>query len=451
VKVYLKEAKKLVILGLPLILAQLAQVSLGFTDTLMVGRLGKDALAAIALGNSYYFTTYIIFMGVLLAIGPLVGQAIGANDKDGSARAVRQGLWLAVIMAPLAISLLLLAKFVFLKIGQNPEIVSFSYAYLKAMAWGILPALLFVALRSLLEGSANTRPIFVFSLIAVAANVALNYLLIFGHFGFPKLGLVGSGYASSLVNWLSFFVMSFYISRVYKDLEIFAKLRQPDFKTLKEIIRLGIPISMSIGAEVGLFTAAALLMGLLGKDQLAAHQIALQTASITFMVPMGLSIAISIRVGQALGRKDFEAARKSGLVGIVVSTTFMAFTALSFWFLPRQIVSIYLDINRPENKVVAKYAISFLSVAAMFQLFDGLQVSATGALRGYKDTKVPMFITIFAYWLIGLSGSAMLAFWASLGGRGLWLGLVMGLGVSAILLNIRFYILSKRNIRINTA
>ncbi|HHO55436.1 MAG TPA: MATE family efflux transporter [Trueperaceae bacterium] len=443
---YLIEAKKLIALGLPLILAQLAQVSLGFTDTLMVGRLGKDALAAIALASSYYFTSFIIFMGVLIAIGPVVGQAIGANDDDASARAVRQGLWLAVLMAPFAITLLLLAKFIFLKIGQNPEIVAFSYAYLKAMAWGILPALMFVALRSLLEGSANTKPIFIFALISVAVNVFFNYLLIFGNLGFPKLGLVGSAYASSIVNWLSFLFMSIYVSKAYKKLEIFAKLRQPDYKTLKEIMRLGVPISMSIGAEVGLFTAAAMLMGLLGKDQLAAHQIALQTASITFMVPLGLSIAISIRVGQAVGRNDYLAARHSGVVGIIVSTIFMAFTALSFWFLPKQIVSLYLDASSPENLVVAKYAMSFLSVAAMFQLFDGLQVSATGALRGFKDTEVPMFITIFAYWLIGLSGSAILAFWANLGGRGLWLGLVLGLGVSALLLNIRFFILSKRTI-----
>lgn len=444
---YLKETKKLIVLGIPLILAQLAQVSLGFTDTLMVGRLGKDALAAIALGSSYYFTTFVIFMAVLIAIGPIIGQAIGAKDDDASARSVRQGLWLAALMTPIAITLLLLAKPIFLLMGQNPETVFASYGYLKAMAWGILPALLFVALRSLLEGSANTRPIFVFALISVGVNVVVNYLLIFGKFGFPKLGLVGSGYASSLVNWFNLLLIVFYIAKTYKNLEIFSKLRQPDFKTLKEIIRLGMPISMSIGAEVGMFTAAALLMGLLGKDQLAAHQIALQTASITFMVPLGLSIAISIRVGQAVGRKDFVAARKIGVVGIVVSTLFMVFTALAFWLLPKAIVSSYLDINDPANLRVANFAIGFLSVAAMFQLFDGLQVSATGALRGYKDTKVPMFITLFAYWFVGLLGSAMLTFWAGLGGKGLWLGLALGLAVAAVLLNIRFYILSKGNIK----
>ncbi len=445
---YLKEAKKLIFLGIPLILAQLAGVALGFTDTIMVGRLGKDALAAIALGSSYYFTVYIVFVGVLIAIGPLVGHAIGANDADASARSVRQGLWLAIIMVPFAIVLLLLAKKVFLIMGQNPETVTASYAYLKAMAWGIFPALLFSALRSLLEGSANTKPLFVFALISVGLNVLANYLLIFGKFGFPKLGLVGSGYASSLVNWLSFLFIAIYIAKAYKKYEVFTKLRQPDFKTLKEIIRLGLPISMSIGAESGMFTAAALLMGLIGKDQLAAHQIALQTASITFMVPLGLSIAIAIRVGQAVGGKDFIAARKSGLVGIIISTLFMTFTALLFWLLPKAIVSLYLDINDPANGAVAVYAISFLSAVAMFQLFDGLQVSATGALRGYKDTKLPMFITLLAYWLIGLSASVLLAFGAGLGGKGLWLGLVFGLAVAAILLNIRFYILSKRNIRI---
>ena len=446
---YLKESKTLIALGIPLILAQLAQTSLGFTDTLMVGRLGKDALAAIALASSFYFTVFSIFMGVLLAVGPMVGQAIGAKNNKEASRIVRQGIWLAVIMSPIAIILLLAAKPLFLAMGQNPDTVSLSYGYLKAMSWGILPSFVFIALRSLLEGSANTKPILVFSLMAVVINVAANYLLIFGNFGFPKLGVVGSGYASSLVVWVNALVILGYISRHYKRLGIIKNLRRPDFKTLKEILRVGTPIAMSISAEVGLFTAAALLMGLLGKDQLAAHQIALQTASITFMVPLGLSIAISIRVGQAVGGKDYLAARLSGYVGIILSVMFMTLTALTFWLLPKTIVAAYLDINNPNNIDVAGFAISFLSVAGMFQLFDGLQVSATGALRGFKDTKTPMFITLFAYWIIGLSSSAFLAFYLKLGGKGLWLGLAAGLAVAAILLNWRFAKLTSHYLKAN--
>ena len=439
-----KELKALFVLALPLILAQIAQTSMSFIDTLMVGRLGSDALAAIALGATIFMFVSLLLMGSLFSVGPMVSQAHGANKPREAARATRQGLWLGTGMSVPAIILFWNIEPLLIGMGQDAVVAQQSAAYLRAISFGILPSLWVTAFRGLLEGIAVTRPIMLITFIGVGLNITFNYVLIFGKFGFPALGLVGSGYASLIVYFSMFIMTAVYVSKRYGHYRIFADLRVPDVSVLKELIRVGVPIGLTLGFEASLFSVSALLMGVLGKTELAAHQIAVQTASMTFMVPLGLSIATSIRVGQAKGRGDSAAVRRAGYQGITMSTLTMLFSASFFLLAPRFIIGLYIDITDPANADVIRYAILFLSMAAMFQLADGLQVSASGALRGLKDTKVPMVISFIAYWLVGMSSGVYLTFVANVGGRGLWIGLVVGLSTAAALLIWRFVRLTNR-------
>lgn len=429
-------------LALPLILAQLAQNSLTFIDTLMVGRLGNEALAGIALGGTFFHLTTIMLSGILFAVGPMVSQAYGAKDKESIARSVRHGLVLAIVVALPAFLLFSRSEAILLAMGQNPDTAKLSARYLQAIAWGFLPVLWLTAIRGLFEGQSNTRPIMLLSFMAVGLNVLANNALMFGRWGFPALGLVGTGYASAFVYSIMFLCLLAYALWLYRDYGLFKSFR-PDWGISKELLRIGLPIGLILGFEVGMFAAVSFLMGLISQDALAGHQIAIQTASITFMVPLGLSIATSVRVGQAAGRKDMLAARRAGLTGIMVCAGFMVLTATGFLLFPKQIVGFYLDTADPRNTAVMLLAISFLKIAGMFQIFDGLQVSASGALRGLKDTRIPMLITLIAYWIIGIGSSLLLAFVFNLGGRGLWLGLIAGLAVAGLLLSYRFNTMTK--------
>lgn len=434
-----REIRNLAALALPLILAQLAQNTMSFVDTLMAARLGKEALAGIALGSTSFSFVLLILSGVILAVSPLVAQAHGADKPQEASRAVRQGLWLGLLLFVPAFALFWNAEPLLLHLGQAPETASLSSGYLRAISWGLLPAFGTTALRGLLEGLATTRPIMLFSLIGVGLNIVANNALMFGRWGFPALGLVGTGYATTFVYTAIFLMLALYVTVKFGRYRIFDDLRRPDVKMLYELVRVGLPIAFMLGFEVSMFAATAFLMGLLGSAQLAAHQIALQSASVTFMVPLGLAIATSIRVGQAVGRGNVEAARRAGYVGIGGSVLFMCLSALTFWLAPRFVIGLYLDLGNPANFEVVALATGFLALAAAFQLFDGLQVSASGALRGFKDTRVPMLITLFSYWLVGLGSGTLLCFGFGLGGRGLWLGLVFGLATAAGLLVWRFY------------
>ena len=440
-----RETKALFILALPLILAQVAQTSMGFVDTVMVGRLGNEALASIALGSTLFHLLQIVLSGVILAVSPLVSQAVGAGDVRSAGRATRQGLWLACVLFVLGFGVYWNAGSLLLAMGQEPQVVAGSSAYLRAIAWGLLPSLWVTALRGLLEGISKTRPIMLISFVGVGFNILANNALMFGRWGFPELGLVGTGYASALSLTLIFVLLASYVFVRQKEYGVFRGFRFLHLPTLRELLKVGAPIGLTLGFEAGMFAATSFLMGLLGSEALAAHQIALQTASITFMVPLGLAIATTARVGQAVGRDDLRGAARAGYIGIAMSIVFMCLTALLYWLAPRFIIGLYLgDLSEASNQNVIALATVFLGVAAMFQLFDGFQVSAAGALRGLKDTRVPMVITLFAYWFIGIGSGSLLCFGLGLGGRGLWLGLVFGLAVAGVLLGIRFRHLVER-------
>lgn len=427
-------------LAWPVALSQLGQVSLGFVDTLMVGRLGPDALASVALGGAVFFTTILMGMGVVAAVGPMVSQAFGAGEVEPVGRSTRQGLWLGLIMAVPAMVLLAFVEPFFLAIGQDPGAARGAQAYLRAIIWGIPAVFWFMALRSYLEGLGRPRAVTAIVFAGVLVNVAANYVLMYGKLGAPALGIVGTGIASSLVYWCEFMLLAAYVRarpalRVHA---VFVGLRRPDPTYLRELIRIGWPIGGSYGLEAGLFSATALLMGILGTTELAAHQIALQSAAFTFMVPLGIGIATSVRVGQAVGRGDAEAARRSGVVGIGLSAAFMACAALVFFLAPRFVIALYIDVDQAANATVAALAATLLAYAATFQIFDGVQVSAAGALRGYKDTRRPMLLNLFAYWCIGLPVGVWLGFRTDLGPRGLWLGLVCALATASVMLTTRF-------------
>jgi MATE family multidrug resistance protein len=437
---YLADTKALLSVGLPLILAQLAQTSLGFIDTLMVGRLGSAELAGIALGSTIWHFTLIVLAGVVQAVGPIVAQAFGARQEADAGRAVRQGLWLATGLSVLAIAFFWGARPLLLAMGQEPETVALSSSYLRAISYGFIFALWTVALRGFLEGVADTRPIMVFGFMGIGLNVLANNALMFGRWGLPALGLVGTGYASSIVFFGVFVATLSYVLRYYQRHRIFQSLRLPDMSMLKELLRIGVPIGLTLGFETSMFAAVALLMGVLGAVPLAAHQIAIQTASFTFMVPLGLSLATAVLVGQSAGRRDYPRVRRLGVIGTLLTLGFMCLTAMTFWGFPRAIIGLYLDVHDSANAAVVQLASQFLAVAAMFQLFDGLQVSAVGALRGMKDTRAPMMITLLAYWGLGIPCALWFAFGLGLAGQGLWFGLVVGLAVAGILLLVRFWL-----------
>jgi MATE family multidrug resistance protein len=295
-----------------------------------------------------------------------------------------------------------------------------------------------MALRGLLEGRSNSRPILVICVIGVGLNIFFNNVLMFGWFGLPALGLVGTGYASSLVFSCMFLMFAGYIHGQYNELHIFRKIRSPDPTMMRELIRVGGPIGMTLGFEISMFTAAAIAMGNLGKNELAAHQIALQSASIAFMVPLGLAIATSARVGQAIGRKSNRDAEIAGHIGMLLCMSVMCVSAMAFWLAPRWIISWYIDLQATDNQTVIELASGFLAIAALFQVFDGLQVSASSALRGLKDTKAAMLLTLISYWCVGCVVGGILCFGLGMRGNGLWLGMTTGLATAALLLSVRF-------------
>lgn len=425
----------------PVVAAQLAQISMSFVDTVMVGRLGSEELAGVALGSSIFFFVLIFCMGVVMAVGPMVSQAYGAGEDEPIGRTVRQGLWLGLLLTIPSHLLLYNMAPVLDWLGQEAGTVARASAYLRSIAWGILPFLWFIALRNFVEGLGRPLPITVISLAGVVLNVGSNYVLMYGKLGFPALGIVGTGYASSIVFWFLFGALTWYVQRKpqFRRYEVFSRLGRPDVEYFRALFQIGWPIGISLGIESGLFTTTAIMMGLLGSEALAAHQIALQCAAFTFMVPLGIGIATSVRVGHAAGRADPAGVWRAGFVGVALAALFMACAAFVFWIFPEPIIALYLELDDPANREVVTLAITLLGIAAVFQLFDGVQAAAGGALRGLKDTRVPMVISFVGYWMVGLGTGYALGFVRGSGAPGLWWGLVLGLATAAVLLSWRFH------------
>jgi MATE family multidrug resistance protein len=434
-----REVRATLVLAGPIVVTQLAQMSMSFVDVAMVGRLGTGALAAVVLGSTTFFTLALVCVGVLVAVQPTVAQAIGAGDEAAAGRGARQGLWLATLLGvPFTVGLGYMEP-VLLWTGQAPETAALAGGYLGAIRWGFIPNLWFTALRGLAEGAGRPAPVLAVTLVGVAVNAGLNYVLMFGALGAPALGVVGTGWSSAGTMTVLFVALALYVRRgPLGRFRVFAGLRQPDPAALRALFALGWPIGIGFGLEAGLFTAATLMVGRLPDPEvsLAAHQVALNAASVAFMVPLGIGMAGGVRVGQAAGARDLAGAARAGWTAAALGASFMTLTALLFWLAPGAVVWVYAGADPDPG--VARLAAALLGIAAVFQIFDGAQATVAGALRGLKDTRVPMLIAAASYWGLGLSVGAGLGLGLGWGAPGLWWGLTLGLAAAAVGMGLRF-------------
>lgn len=442
------ETRALVRLSVPLVLTNLGQIAMQTTDVLMIGRLGAVPLAASALAVSVFFMLFIFGMGIVMATAPMIAQDLGRRPSAvrEPRRTVRQGFWAATAVGLLSMLVLWQIGPVLDAIGQQPELIAGAEAYTHAAMWGVLPALWFIVLRNFTAALERARPAMVITLIGIAVNAAADYVLIFGAFGVPALGLVGAGAATAVsagflfVGLLAFVLIDRRLRRYY----ILGRFWRADWRRFRDVFGLGLPIAITLTFEVGLFATAAQLMGLIGVAELAAHLIAIQIASVAFMVPMGLGQAATVRVGLAVGRGDTPGILRAGVLALGLGTGFMALTALLMVTLPYALVGLFLDVTAPANAAVVELAVAFLIIAALFQIVDGGQAIGAGALRGLKDTRWPMVFAGVGYWLVGLGSGIWLAFGQGLGGIGIWYGLAAGLTVAAVLMIGRFILLHQR-------
>jgi MATE family multidrug resistance protein len=428
-------------LGIPLIGAQLAQLGIHTTDVVILGRLGAAHLAAIVLSAQFFFTVFILGSGFANAVMPMVAQAYGRGDAVSVRRAVRMGMWVALAYSALMIPLFYNVEAILLYAGQKPEVAALAGSYLKIAQWGMAPGLLFMTLRGLVSAHGRAGIVLYVTIIILSVNAFFAYALVLGHFGFPALGMEGAAIVSFCVNLLSFLLITAYIqSRPdMRRYELFVRFWKPDWGALREVVHLGLPIGLTMLAEVGLFTGASLLMGNIGTLQLAAHGIALQLASIAFMIPLGLAQAGTVRVGVAHGRGDRLGVVRAALAVLMIAAVIAVSGGILFALVPTTLASIFLDKAGADSAAVLAIAGPFVVIAGIFQLVDGLQAIAAGLLRGLKDTRIPMVLALISYWPIGFFCAWFFAFPAGFGGIGVWFGFLSGLAAAAVLLNWRFY------------
>jgi MATE family multidrug resistance protein len=447
---WLLETRELARLAVPLAATQLAQMAILATDTVMLGHYSKEALAAGALGNAVYFLLWLLGSGMPMAVSPVIAHVQGEHGDSGRDSrevrvAVRMGLWSVAIVSLPLLCALIFTRPILLAFHQEPRLAADAAVFVTGLAAGLPFALGFQVLRSFSTALSRAVPPLAVMGLAILWNVGFDYALIFGHFGFPRLGLLGAGLASASSNIFSFMAMLAVCLTVpaLKRYRILHRLVHAHWAIFAELFRLGLPIGITMVFEVALFNGAALAIGMFGLSALAAHQIALTIPSLTFMVPLGIGLAATVRVGLAMGAGDRHAARRSGFTAIALGAGFMCCTALVLLVWPRQIASLWLP-DIPENADVLALAVSFLHVAAAFQLFDGIQVTASMSLRGLKDARGPMWLAGASYWLAGAPMGIFLGFGLGMKGFGVWLGLAFGLLVAAITLTARFALLSKR-------
>ena len=425
----------------PLIGGQLTMVGMNTIDTLMAGRLDAVALGAVAVGSSVWASIMLFATGVLMVLAPSIAQAEGAGEHHRVAPLTRQTFWVSLGLAVLAVLVAANLRPVLELLRVDPVIVAPAAAYLRALCWGVPAWAVYMVLRNMSEGLGATRPTLYFGLVGLAVNVPADYVLMYGKLGLPALGAEGCGFATAAVWWCQLLGLATYVARHprYRHLELFSRLERPDREAIGRILRLGMPVGVMWLMEVSMFTMVALLIGTMGTLMVAGHQVTINFAAFTFMVPLGLSMATSVRVGNAAGRRDPEGVRLAARAGYALALCSQSLSAALMLLVPAWIAGLYTD----DPEVVA-IAVRLLFFAAIFQLSDGVQVSSAGILRGLNDTRVPMLITLVAYWLVGLPLGAVLGFRFDLGARGMWIGLIAGLTVAAVLLTSRYRAMSAR-------
>ncbi|MGV6851424.1 MAG: MATE family efflux transporter [bacterium] len=436
------DIKRTIALATPFIIGQVASVSMGFVDTFMSGKLGAQSLAAVAIGSAIWAAVFLFVMGALMAIPPFVSELDGAKKVDQVGKLVHQALYVVIILSAIFILSMQFSKPIMQWMDIDLILRPLVSGYLGGISWGIPGICGFLLLRFISDGFSNPRPVMYFGFLGLSLNIPFNYILMYGKLGFPEMGVVGIGYASAAVQWFQLFGMLIYALRHkhYREANIFTRLQAPSWTYISRIFKVGLPIGGAIFVEGSLFSAVALMMGSLGAKTAAAHQVAINFASLTFMIPLGLAMAVTVRVGNAVGRKDKVAIRRAGLVGLGLVFFTQVFSAIIMFAFPETIARFYT-----QDQQVIDIVLQLIFLAAIFQMPDGIQVAAAGALRGLKDTRGPMIITFISFWLIGLSLGYWLGFHTSMGARGMWVGLIAGLSVAAVLLTLRFLKLTRHD------
>ena len=435
------ELRATLALAWPLILANLTQQVIQATDVLLMGRLGATQLAAATLALNLTWVFSIFLLGLITASSPMMATALGqrSNAVRDVRRTFRSGLWLIAIVMPPYWLLLWHAGHLLLAFGQSPELASEGQRFLRAYMWLVAPWLLFQLLRNFVAALERPRIILWLSIGGIALNALISWSLIFGRFGLPALGLVGSGIGST-ITWLILcgaLVAVTSLDRQFRRFHLFGNWWRFDRQRTMAMLRLGWPIGATMGLEIGVFALAAFFMGWIGAPAVAAHAIALQLAALTFMVPLGLGQAATVRVGLALGRNDSHGIARAGWTAWVLGVGFMGTMALAMWSMPHRLVTLFVD-DVPANALVIGLAVSFVRVAAAFQLVDGAQVIGAGMLRGLHDTRWPLIFAFVGYWIVGLGIGSWLAFGADWKGVGIWIGLASGLAVVAVMMLARW-------------
>ena len=416
-------------LAFPVAAVQLGIMAMGVTDTIMVGHLSPAALAAVALGNLYFFIAGIFGQGTLMALDPVISQAVGARDEVAISRALHRGLVLALALTVFTCVTFLPVKWVLLALRQPPEVVPDAASYVRIAIPGVFPFYAFIVFRQSLQAMGRVAPVLWTVLVANLLNAGLNWVFIYGNLGSPAMGVAGSSLATSVSRWAM--ALTLLVIAGHRLAHYLTPWRPEAIaiEPLRRMLRIGLPIGVQYLLEYGAFAAAALLMGVLGTTQMAAHQIAINLASFTFMVPLGVSTATAVLVGHAIGAGDEERARRSAIAGIIVGTTFMCASALTFLLFPGALARSYTG-----DAAVVLLAATLIPIAGVFQVFDGVQAVAAGVLRGIGDTHAPAIINVVGFWLIGLPVSWVLAFRLGGGAVGLWWGIVVGLAAVALIL-----------------
>jgi MATE family multidrug resistance protein len=439
------EVRAFLALAVPLAGAQVAQAVVGFIDTLMMGRLGAETLAAGGLAAICFQFLIAVVGGFVMAVGPLVAEAFGAHDQARVEVVARQGFWLTLALSlPLMLVLSQMDEMLRL-LGQSALVVDLAAPYFKWILWGAFPALGFALLRGYASALSQAQVMIAIVLVGTGFNIAGNYALGFGHWGFPALGLGGLGLASGLSYWLMFGLFLLYILK-HPHLQQYRFWREwyrIDPTLIRRLLALGGAIAVTIALEFSLFVVVTFLMGLIGPEALAAHQTVYQTIYLIFMVPLGMSYAATARVGQAVGQQDLAQARQAGYVAMAIAAVFMLLATVGLLLFRRVIIGLYVDVNDPVNADVIALAMPILLVAALAELTDGVQRVAGGALYGLQDTRIPMVLSGLAFWGIGLTTGYLLGFIAGWGGVGLWIGQSVGVAAAGIIFVARFHRLTR--------
>ncbi|MEX0327330.1 MAG: MATE family efflux transporter [Ruegeria sp.] len=438
--------RAIAVLGLPLVGGHLAQFAIGLTDTIMLGWYGVEALAAVTLASSYYFVLFLFGAGFGWAVMPMVATAAAEEDETSIRRSTRMGLWLSLIYAALMMPLLWWSYPVLIALKQEPDVAETASQYLRVAGWGLFPALIVMVLKSYLAALERTQIVLWITVVAALVNGLTNYALIFGNWGAPELGVIGAAIASVVTQIVSLIFVVIYAVRALPEHSLFQRFWRPDWEMFFSVLRLGVPIGLTTLAEVSLFAMSAIMMGWLGKVPLAAHGIALNLASATFMVHLGLSNAATIRAGNALGRRDRAHLEKGAIAVTAMSLVMSVLTIILFLTCAEPLISLFMEANDPQRGQILAIGTGLLAMAALFQLVDGAQVIALGLLRGLQDAKVPMVMAALSYWIVGIPTSYYFGFVYGMEGIGVWLGLVLGLACAAVLLMARFWMRSVRTV-----